>query len=147
MLVHSNIACLPVQDERNDGVFSVPCVLDIESDSGILKEVVNDDEPSLHQVYRSGYAAVVPLSDGDTEPCVVRVIFNQAKTKRYTEPAEQEVGGCLDGNASGTRRGVVAGRPGEAYFERDIPVGENENVGSLEKRTRVPRIQRGMADA
>ena len=88
MLVHCDIARLPVRDECDDGV-GTPNVLDVEGDPSVLKEVINDDEPCLQEVH------------GSAESDTVRVILHQVETERYTKPAEWEISGSLDGDASG----------------------------------------------
>lgn len=93
MLVHSDIARLPVRDERNDGVLDAPYVLNVESDTSILVKAVDDDEPGFHEVDRSGDAAVVSLSDGHTEPSIGCEVLDQAVSEWHTEPTERNIGG------------------------------------------------------
>ena len=93
MLVHGDIARLPVRNERDDGMLGAPYLPYVNLDPGILVEVVCDDEPGLHNVHRVGDVAPVSLRDGDTEPCIRRIILDQAELERYTEPAKREIRG------------------------------------------------------
>ncbi len=68
MLVHGDVARLPVRDERDDGVLGTPYLPDVDVDPGILIEVVHEGKPGLHEVYRPGYAAIIALGAWHTEP-------------------------------------------------------------------------------
>ena len=51
MLVHSDIARLPVRDERDDMAVGTPYLPDVDGDSGIVIKVVHEGKPTLHKVY------------------------------------------------------------------------------------------------